>query len=140
MKKIFLAVAAISMIVTTSCKNENSNSVETEAQQTLEDANQAALNLDEGKEDITAAEQQAIEIPEFSNSDVQNFAIEYSKYFEELLKATRSEETEKIQELTKQGVDWAKKESAITQTMNAEDSQKWTEWTNSLRDLLNGGE
>lgn len=140
MKKIILTVAVIGMITTTSCKNESSNSVETEAQQTLEDADQEALNLDEGKTDITSAERQAIEVPEFSNSDVQNFANEYSKYFEELLKATKSEDTEKIQELTKQGVDWSKKESAITQTMSAEDSQKWTEWTNSLRDLLNGGE
>jgi len=140
MKKIILTVAVIGMITTTSCKNESSNSVETEAQQTLEDADQEALNLEEGNADITSAERQAIEVPEFSNSDVQNFANEYSKYFEELLKATKSEDTEKIQELTKQGVDWSKKESAITQTMSAEDSQKWTEWTNSLRDLLNGGE
>lgn len=140
MKKIILTVAVIGMITTISCKNESSNSVETEAQQTLEDADQEALNLEEGNADITSAERQAIEVPKFSNSDVQNFANEYSKYFEELLKATKSEDTEKIQELTKQGVDWSKKESAITQTMSAEDSQKWTEWTNSLRDLLNGGE
>lgn len=140
MKKLIMAVAVLGMISATSCKNESSNSVETEAQQTLEDADQDALNLDEGNTDITSAEQEAMEVPEFSNGDVQNFANEYSKYIEELLTATKSGDTEKIQELTKQGVDWAKKESAITQNMNAEDSQKWTEWTNRLRDLLNGGE
>ncbi|MFA7616537.1 MAG: hypothetical protein WBF83_11270 [Moheibacter sp.] len=140
MKKLILAVAVFCVISATSCKNENSNSVETEAQQTLEDADQDALNLDEGTTDITSAEQEAVEVPEFSNGDVQNFANEYSKYFEELLKATKSGDNEKIQELTKLGVDWSKKESAITQSMNAEDTQKWTEWTNKLRDLLNGGE
>lgn len=139
MKKLILAVAVFGMITATSCKNESSNSVGKETQQTLEDAGQEALNPDEGIADITSAEQEAMEVPEFSNSDVQNFANEYSKYFEELLKTTKSGDTEKIQELTKQGVDWAKKESAITQNMNAEDSQKWTEWTNRLRDLLNGG-
>lgn len=135
-----MAVAVFGMITATSCKNESSNSVGKETQQTLEDAGQEALNPDEGIADITSAEQEAMEVPEFSNSDVQNFANEYSKYFEELLKTTKSGDTEKIQELTKQGVDWAKKESAITQNMNAEDSQKWTEWTNKLRDLVNGGE
>ncbi|MBW7870296.1 MAG: hypothetical protein H3C39_04460 [Flavobacteriia bacterium] len=140
MKNLILAVAVFGMITATSCKNESSNSVGKETQQTLEDAGQEALNPDEGIADITSAEQEAMEVPEFSNSDVQNFANEYSKYFEELLKTTKSGDTEKIQELTKQGVDWAKKESAITQNMNAEDSQKWTEWTNKLRDLVNGGE
>lgn len=140
MKNLILAVAVFGMITATSCKNESSNSVGKETQQTLEDAGQEALNPDEGIAEITSAEQEAMEVPEFSNSDVQNFANEYSKYFEELLKTTKSGDTEKIQELTKQGVDWAKKESAITQNMNAEDSQKWTEWTNKLRDLVNGGE
>lgn len=140
MKKIILAVAVFGFISATSCKNEGSNGIETRAEQALEDAGQQAVDMEEQAANIKSAEQEAIEVPEFSNEQVQNFANDYAKYFEELLNATKSKNTEKTVELTRQGIEWTKKANEITQGMNEEDTQKWTEWTNRLRILVNGGE
>lgn len=140
MKKIILAVAVFGFISATSCKNEGSNGIESGAEQALEDAGQQAVDLEEQAANIKSAVQEAIEVPEFSNEEVQNFANDYAKYFEELLTAAKTKNTEKTVELTQQGIEWTKKANTITQGMNEEDTQKWTEWTNRLRTLVNGGE
>jgi len=140
MKKIILTVAVLGFISATSCKNENSNQIESGAEQALEDAGQQAADMEEQTANMNLAELEAIEIPEFSNEKVQNFANDYAKYFEELLTATKSRDPEKTIELTRQGIEWTKKASTVTQGMNEEDARKWAEWTNRLRTLVNGGE
>lgn len=140
MKKIILAVAVFGFISATSCKNESSNGIEVGAEQALEDAGQRAADMEERAANMKLAEQEAIEVPEFSNEEVQNFANDYAKYFEKLLTATKSKNSEKTIELTQQGIEWTKKATAVTQGMNEEDTQKWTEWTNRLRDLVNGND
>lgn len=139
MKKIILAIAVFGMISLTSCKNNSSEKIESEADQALVDAREQAVELKEETGDIKSAEQAAMEVPEFSDPEVQKFANEYAKYFEDLLKASRSGNMEKAEELTRQGIEWTKRASELTQKMSSEDSQKWTEWTNKLRDLVNEG-
>lgn len=136
---MFLAVAVFGMIAATSCKKDTQESVTDAIEQTTDDAvENAQSTLNQVTEAAKTAAEGTIDIPQFSNEDVQKFASEYANYYSNLMTAAQSGDAEKLQELTKQGVDWAKKASEFTQKMTPEDSQKWIEWTNKLRAMVEG--
>lgn len=138
MKKVFFAVAVFGIIAATSCKKDTQESVTQATEQTTVDADATAEQTDAAVNKTEEAKSEAnVEIPQFSSPDVQKFAQEYADYFSQLMKASKTGDTEKIKELTQQGVEWTKKASEFTQKMTPEDAQKWIEWTNKLRDLVN---
>lgn len=140
MKKIFLAAAVIGLIAATSCKNDNSKDIESEIQQTTDDASQQAENLDAGESDVKQAIEETVEVPKFDDEEVQKFADDYAGYIRELLLSSKKGDVDKTVELTKQGMEWDKKANEIAKKMNDTDKQKWVDWTNQLRDLINTGE
>ena len=136
---MFLAIAVIGMIATTSCKKGDQESVTNAVEQTTNDAvENAESTLDAVNEAATNAAEGTIDIPQFSNEDVQKFASEYANYYSELMAAAKSGDANKLNDLMKQGVDWTKKASEFTQKMTPEDSQKWIDWTNKLKAMANG--
>lgn len=136
MKKVFLIAVAVGLFFTTSCSKEepNDNTVN-ETTATDNNTNGDPVDLNSAASNINN-ELSDFEIPNFSNEDVQVFANDYANYFKLLFNAHKSNNTEELQELMKQGVDWNKKASVFTQQMSDEDKEKWVAWTIKLQDMV----
>lgn len=134
MKKIFLTFTALGLIAFTSCKNQEEEGVSDVTEQ-IGNIESDAEKLEDYEQIHTDASKVASDIPQFSNPEIQKFAEEYSAYFNELMQA--GEDTEKLHELLGEGVEWSKRVSKITQKMNEEDLDKWSEWSAKLETAAN---
>lgn len=68
-------------------------------------------------------------MPNFSSDEINRFALDYLKYFEEVRLASESGDQSKIHELSSKGADWAKNASKFIQKMTPEDAQKWVDFS-----------
>lgn len=132
MKKIFLIVTTLGLIVFTACKNEENKVSDVSETDAIENEIEV---LDDYEQIQIDASKVASDIPQFSNVEIQEFAEKYSAYFNELMKA--GDDSEKLHELLAEGVEWSKRVSAITQQMNEEDLDKWSQWSSQLQTAAN---
>lgn len=132
MKKIFLIVTTLGLIVFTACKNEENKVSDVSETDAIENEIEV---LDDYEQIQIDASKVASDIPQFSNVEIQEFAEKYSAYFNELMKA--GDDSEKLHELLAEGVEWSKRVSTITQQMNEEDLDKWSQWSSQLQTAAN---
>lgn len=73
-----------------------------------------------------------IEVPKFSNADVQKFADEYNQFYYEMIDATKTGDQTKMTDLQTRVVELAQRAGDITQKLTPEDKQKWADWAQEL--------
>lgn len=73
-----------------------------------------------------------IEVPKFSNEEVQKFADEYNYFYYEMIEAAKAGDKKKMNDLQTRAVEWAQKSQEFTQLMTPEDIQKWSDWAQQL--------
>lgn len=73
-----------------------------------------------------------IEVPKFSNAEVQKFADEYNYFYYEMIEAAKIGDQKKMDDLQSRAIEWAQKSQEFTQMMTPEDIQKWSEWAQQL--------
>ena|SRR5690606_13645563 len=133
MKKVFLAFAVLGLVTLNSCKKEDrvKNVTENTAEETAQEAAETAETMEN-----TAAT--VMNIPQFSNKEVQKFAEEYAAYYREIEVAAKEGKQAKIDELQQQSVEWAQKAKQHTQNMTAEEMQTWNDWTQKIAAAAQG--
>lgn len=133
MKKVFLAFTVLGLVTLTSCKKEErvENVTENAAEETAQEAAETAETMD----NTDAA---VMNIPQFSNPEVQKFAESYAAYYKEMEAAALARDEAKIDELQKQSVEWAQKAKDYTQKMTAEEMQTWNDWTQKIAAAAQG--
>ena len=132
MKKVFLAFTVVGLITLTSCKSE-SQKVEDATENATEQTTEAAANV---VETVNNTENVVLEVPQFSNTDVQKFAQEYAAYTTEVLTAMKNRDGAKVAELQQKSVEWAQKANEYTQKMTEEDAVKWANWTKKIAETV----
>ena len=132
MKKFILALTVIGFASLSSCKKE-ADKVEDSTEQTLKDLHNEAEVGQEANANLESASNIAADIPQFSNGELQAFAQDYAAYFQSLVDASNKGDSEKLQQLTGEGMDWSKKAAEMTQKMTEEDAEKWKQWEARLR-------
>jgi|SRR5690606_38221610 len=135
MKKVFLALTVIGLVSLTSCKNDKAETAQDnseEIQETVQDAQEEAADVAQDNADVAA------EIPTFSNPELQTFAQDYAKYFEEVKAAASTGDQTKIMELQKKAVEWSQKQQQILSKggVTPEDAQKLNDWVQKLASNL----
>lgn len=132
MKKVFLAFTVIGLVTLTSCKTEDKK-VEEVTENAAEETTQTAVEAVETMENTETA---ILEVPQFSNPEVQKFANEYAAYTKEVIDAMTNKDAAKAMELQKQSVEWAQKAQGYTQKMTAEDKTAWENWTKKIAEAV----
>lgn len=127
MKKVFLTFAVAGLVTLTSCdKKEADPAVETTTETTTETDPQTEAPVTETE--ATAS----VEVPKFSNADVQKFADEYAAFYAEMIAASKAGDQTKLTELQTKAVEWAQKSQEWTTKMTPEDAKLWAEWAQKL--------
>lgn len=137
MKKLILALTVIGFTTVSSCKKE-ADKVEESTEQTLQDVHNEAEVGQQANANLESASNIAADIPQFSNGDLQAFAQDYAGYFQSLVDASNKGDSEKLQQLTADGMEWSKKAAEMTQKMTEEDAEKWKQWEARLRASVSG--
>lgn len=117
-----LSVVGLTTMV--SCKKDEVK-VETESVDTTA-VETAAPVVEETKTTTT------VEVPTFSNDEVQKFASDYAKYTEDVIAAAKSNDAAKVTELQAKASEWATKSKAALAKMTPEDAKKWGEFATAL--------
>lgn len=129
MKKVFLALTVIGLVSLTSCDDKKSTDKESvETTETTPGTTEEPAVETEVETTATAT----VEVPKFSNADVQKFANEYGEFYSEMIAAAKSGDQAKMTELQGKAVEWAQKSQEFTQKMTAEDMKLWTDWAQKL--------
>lgn len=127
MKKVFLALTVIGLVTLTSC-DDKKKVEETTVENTTETPETEPAVETEVETTATAS----VEVPKFSNADVQKFADEYGAFYSEMIAAAKAGDQAKMTELQGKAVEWAQKSQTFTQKMTAEDMKLWTDWAQKL--------
>lgn len=125
MKKIILTLSAVALFTVTSC--EKKEAVKTDAG-TANTSSTDGKTADANSTPETPKTVNGVEVPKFSNPDAQKFANEYADYMSEMMAASKSGDTAKIQELTAKSQEWATKQSEYAAKMTPEDAKMWTDF------------
>ena len=67
------------------------------------------------------------QMPNFSSDEINRFALDYLKFYEEITQAAKSGNQSKVHELSLKSIDWAQRAADLTQKMTAKDAQKFVE-------------
>lgn len=124
MKKVLFALTVVGLTTMVSCKKDEVK-VETESVDTTA-VETAAPVVEETKTTTT------VEVPTFSNDEVQKFASDYAKYTEDVIAAAKSNDAAKVAELQTKASEWATKSQAALAKMTPEDAKKWSEFATAL--------
>ena len=124
MKKVLFALSVVGLTTMVSCKKDEVK-VETESVDTTA-VETAAPVVEETKTTTT------VEVPTFSNDEVQKFASDYAKYTEDVIAAAKSNDAAKVAELQTKASEWATKSQAAVAKMTPEDAKKWSEFATAL--------
>lgn len=124
MKKVLFALSVVGLTTMVSCKKDEVK-VETESVDTTA-VETAAPVVEETKTTTT------VEVPTFSNDEVQKFASDYAKYTEDVIAAAKSNDAAKVAELQTKASEWATKSQAALAKMTPEDAKKWSEFATAL--------
>lgn len=132
MKKVFLTFAVAGLVTLTSCDKKADPAVETTTETTTE-------TNPETEAPVTQTEATAeVDVPKFSNSDVQKFADEYASFYAEMIAAAKAGDQAKVSELQTKAVEWAQKSQEFTSKMTPEDARLWAEWAQKLATAASG--
>lgn len=129
MKKIILSLGAVALISVTACKKETTK---TETPATENSTAETSGKTEETASTEAPTSINGIEIPKFSNPDVQKFATEFAKFSAENMEAAKSGDAAKIQELTAKAQEWGTKQAALTAKMTPEDVKLWSDFAMKL--------
>ena len=124
MKKVLFALSVVGLTTMVSCKKDEVK-VETESVDTTAVDTEAPV-VEETKTTTT------VEVPTFSNDEVQKFASDYAKYTEDVIAAAKSNDAAKVAELQTKASEWATKSQAAVAKMTPEDAKKWSEFATAL--------
>ncbi len=123
MKKAILICASIGLISLSSCKKEEiPNDSTVENTQSEMDHNSGELN-EPNDPQITESE-----IPKFSDPDVQAYANELAKYYNEFRVAEEKGDQARLEELLKQQVSYHQKQQEVLQSQPTEEKEKFRAW------------
>ena len=127
MKKVFLALTVIGLVTLTSCDDKK------KAEETTVENTETTPEADPAVEtEVETTATTTVEVPKFSNSDVQKFADEYGAFYSEMIAASKAGDQAKLTELQGKAVEWAQKSQTFTQKMTAEDMKLWSDWAQKL--------
>jgi hypothetical protein len=124
MKKTILMLGAVSLICVTACKNEEASKVER--------AKTESSVAPEEKVIGSGVTVDGVQVPKFSNPEVQQFATEYAHMVSEMSAASKAGDVAKSQELTAKSQEWTAKNAAWSSKMTPEDSKLWTDFITKL--------
>ncbi|SMC76906.1 hypothetical protein [Moheibacter sediminis] len=79
-----------------------------------------------------------VEVPRFSNADVQKFADDYNQFYYEMIDAAKAGNQTKMTDLQTRAVEWAQRSQEVTMKMSPEDMEKWAEWAGKLATFAAG--
>lgn len=133
MKKVFLTLTVIGLVTLTSCDDTK------KAEETTVENTEVAPETEPAVEtEVETTATATVEVPKFSNGDVQKFADEYGAFYSEMIAAAKSGDQAKMQELQGKAVEWAQKSQEFTQKMTAEDMKLWSDWAQKLATAATG--
>ena len=124
MKKVLFALSVVGLTAMVSCKKEEVK-VETETVDSTAVPTEAPV-VEETETTTT------IEVPTFSNDELQKFASDYAKYTEDVIKAGQDKDAAKVAELQGKASEWASKSQATLAKMTPEDAKKWSDFATAL--------
>jgi len=124
MKKVLFALSVVGLTAMVSCKKEEVK-VETETVDSTAVPTEAPV-VEETKTTTT------VEVPTFSNDDLQKFASDYAKYTEDVIKAAQDKDAAKIADLQAKATEWTSKAQAAAAKMTPEDAKKWADFATAL--------
>lgn len=135
MKKILLVFAAVGFISFMSCKDTAKSAME-DVEETTDQAIVSATGAAQ-KAGTTIDELQnvAVEVPTFSNPELQKFADEYGEFFQQVRYAAQTGDEQQLLNLQNEAPNWTKRLEDYTQQMTPEDMEKWEEWSKKIADL-----
>ncbi|MDD3771815.1 MAG: hypothetical protein PHC38_04065 [Weeksellaceae bacterium] len=130
MKKITYFIALANLVFAISCTKK---SKESDAEQITNTSkiileNKDAIDHNDMKTMVVTIN----DIPEFKDQYVQQFAEEYANFFNHVMEVANSNDSEKIEHLLEQSVEWSKKANEIVKTMDPEDVTTWNKWASQL--------
>jgi len=124
MKKAILLLGAVALISVTACKNSDAS----KAERTKTESSVVAEEKVNGSGVIV----DGVQVPKFSNPEVQQFATEYATMVSEMSAASKAGDVAKSQELTAKSQEWTAKNAAWSSKMTPEDSKLWTDFITKL--------
>jgi len=124
MKKVLFALSVVGLTAMVSCKKEEVK-VETETVDSTAVPTEAPV-VEETETTTT------IEVPTFSNDELQKFASDYAKYTEDVIKAGQDKDAAKVAELQAKATEWTSKAQAAAAKMTPEDAKKWADFATAL--------
>ena len=124
MKKVLFALSVVGLTTMVSCKKDE---VKVETETVDSTAVETAAPVVEETTTTTT-----VEVPTFSNDEVQKFASDYAKYTEDVIAAAKSNDAAKVAELQAKASEWATKSQAALAKMTPEDAKKWSEFATAL--------
>ncbi|CAD7800697.1 hypothetical protein CHRY9390_00667 [Chryseobacterium aquaeductus] len=116
MKKITLFLTAFALVCTTACKKDDTKK----------------SVIEEKVSTKTYATFDGVAVPQFSNQEVQKFAIEYATMVTEMTAASKSGDIAKIDALAEKSKEWTSKQAAWQSKMTSQDSQLWADFVTRL--------
>lgn len=127
MKKVFLALTVIGLVTLTSCDDKK------KAEETTVENTEVAPETEPTVEtEVETTATATVEVPKFSNADVQKFADEYGAFYSEMIAASKAGDQAKLTELQNKAVEWAQKSQEWATKMTPEDAKLWAEWAQKL--------
>jgi hypothetical protein len=124
MKKTILMLGAVALICVAACKQEGSK-----AERTTTESSVASEEKVSNGSGVTV---DGVQVPKFSNPEVQQFATEYAHMVSEMSAASKAGDVAKSQELTAKSQEWTAKNAAWSSKMTPEDSKLWTDFITKL--------
>ncbi|MCY0967630.1 hypothetical protein [Chryseobacterium wangxinyae] len=125
MKKTILMLGAASLIGVTACKKNEIFGTETSKKE-------SSVASEEKTSPGSGVTVDGVEVPKFSNQEVQQFATEYAHIVSEMSAASRSGDVAKSQELTAKAQEWTTKNASWSSNMTPDDSKLWTDFLTKL--------
>lgn len=125
MKKTILMLGAVALFCVTACKKEDA----------LEPWNSKTESSVAPKEKVSngsGVTVSGVQVPKFSNPEVQQFATEYATMVSEMSAASKAGDVAKSQELTAKSQEWTAKHATWSSKMTSEDSKLWTDFITKL--------
>ena len=120
MKKTILMLGAVTLICVTACKKEDAPKTVTAVTSEEKIVKGSGVTID------------GVQVPKFSNPEVQQFATEYAHMVSEMTAASKAGDVAKSQELTAKSQEWTAKNASWSSKMTPEDSKLWTDFITKL--------
>ncbi|MDF2932266.1 MAG: hypothetical protein K0R36_1597 [Chryseobacterium sp.] len=125
MKKTILMLGAVVLICITACKKE-------EASKTESPKTENSVASEEKVSNGSGVTVDGVQVPKFSNPEVQQFASEYATMVSEMSAASKAGDVAKSQELTAKSQEWTAQHASWSSKMTPEDSKLWTDFITKL--------